>query len=320
MLKIIIRYFFTGLITLTILYPAFAQEKKIYIFPVITLNTDSELGHNYTNTLKEKLSCTEIFDIIEIKNLAFQPETTRNLSISLKKAVDEKCVEMDIKTAVYGYISKKESWYDIKVFLYSFESSNIISSYSDKIYSESEIEYSAKNAAVEFAVKESSIKSSKIFFSSALCPGLGHLLMKKYTKGVLFSSIFGYLMYNYVKLGKPEHIDNPFSTLSAGLYSPSTPTGALLYFYNGEQITYEEYQVLHGRWEQENEPVRQNNEKIKSDRKKIQTGIAAIYLISLIDTIFSSKSLDTRRKIEEKFSFDLYPWGRKPMINFNYRF
>ena len=93
-----------------------------------------------------------------------------------------------------------------------------------------------------------------------------------------------------------------------------------LYYIDGVQVSYEDFHIEYDAWNEKMEPIRRNNEKIKRDKKRLSLFLTGVYLLNLLDSVFTVSSLDMREKIEEKFSFTVEPWKRMPSINFQYRF
>lgn len=307
--------------TLLLFLSGYSQERKIHVFPLIGLNCEPEIGTKYTGILFEKLQKTEIFDINKIEDFSLNNELSGDIFTSLKNSITTFCQEKNIKTAVYGYISKKQSWYDIKVVFYSAGDRNIITSYDDRVFSESFFEESARNCAVHVAARMTSIQGTKVFVASAFCPGLGQILQKKYIKGAVILSSFAYLMYKYANIGNPVEIVSPYrASISMMWISNDQRFYHYTYYRNDVMISQEDYNTGFEQWYNETEPARQRNQRIKDDKNKYKLAMGAAYLINILDTIFFSGQKDIKRKFEEKLSFELNPWGRKRMINFNYRF
>ena len=243
MLKRNFMCIFFFLFILIFSFSTYGQERRIHLFPVISLNCEPETGIKYTGILLEKLLKTEIFDISEIKDFTFNQNLSGDIFTSLKNSINEFCQEKGIKTAVYGYISKKQSWYDIKIVFYSVEDQNTITNYDDRIFSESFMEESAKNCAVHVATRMTSIKGTKVFVASAFCPGLGQIIQKKYIKGAVILGSFVYLMYKYANIGNPVEVVSPYRTnVSLMWISNSQQLYHYTYYLNDVMISQEEYE------------------------------------------------------------------------------
>lgn len=319
----LLRYFLPVVILCVYWESAAAETKKVYLFKMSSINVKSEICREFTKSLKEKLIISEIFDVNEVDDFIYEGGDSKNIIFSLNKAVESECIKRNIKTAIYGYISKKSEWYDVYVVLYSVEGKNMICTFKDRIYDKRFFEASVKDCAVDFASKLSSIKGTKVFFGSALCPGLGHFMMKKYIRGAVYSGVFAFLFYKYATFEKKTHVNEDIYQIVpvVGGYGTGIPNEPIaLYYIDGIQVASEEFHLQYDAWNKEMEPVRKRNEKIEKDKKNLSLCLTGVYLLSLLDSIFSVKSLDMREKIEAKFSFDVKPYGRMPSINFQYRF
>ena len=317
-----IRYLFLVMTVCVFGKSVNADTRKVCLFPISSINVKPEICTEFTRSLKEKLIISEIFDVKDVKNFMFDASESRNVIFSLNRAVESECIKRNIKTAIYGYISKKDTWYDVYVVLYSAEGQSILSTFKDRIYHESNYEAAAKNCTVEFATNVSSIKGTKVFFGSALCPGLGHFMMKKYVRGAVYSGVFAFLFYKYATFEKKTAIDEDkyqiVPVFGISDFTPGEPIA--MYYIDGIQVSSQEFHVRYDAWNEEIEPIRRHNEKIDKDKKRLSLYVTGVYLLSLLDSIFSAKSLDMREKIEAKFSFDVKPYDRIPSINFQYRF
>ena len=293
-------------------------ERKVHLFPIVPINTDIEICRQYSDILKDKLQMTEIFTLFEVQDFSFEPGQFKNIIFSLKDAVTKTCKNKNINSAIYGTIEKKNSLLFVNIYLYTSDGNNIIASFSDKIYNSSDINRSAKDCAVHIGTEVSSIKGTKVFFSSALCPGLGHFLMKKKFRGAAYMGLFAFFVYKYSSAGKLRTPENTFEmlTVESG-FTGAERTVSAWYYINGEEVSFREYNE---RYQNEVVPVLEYNDKVKSRKNKFKLALAGIYLVSLLDTIFSSNEYEIKSRLEEKVSFDVDPFGRKPSINFNYHF
>jgi hypothetical protein len=302
--------------------PAFASVKKIHLFPVVSIDTETKHGANYSTLLREKLFKSQVFNITDVQGFDFRLNSNDDIISKLRIEVTKKAARENAESVIFGYIIKRKQWFEIKIVLFSIIDDNIVSTFTDRVFIEEEFENSAKRCAIEFASRVSSIKGSKIFFSSAFCPGLGHFLMKKYVKSAMIFGSFAYLFYRQVTLGKITEITTDrFRAHTSSMWISDLQSIVITeYYVDGVLVGEEEYNEHYEAWQREVEPLRQRNIKIKEDRKKFQLGLAAVYLINILDTIFSSKDYEIKRRLEEKVTFDVNPWGRQPSINFNYHF
>ena len=299
-----------------------ASVKKIHLFPLVSIDTDKELAINYTDLLKEKLLKSEVFEITDIESFNFDAGTDIDIISRLKTEILKNVSVINAESVVFGYIKKRQQWHEIKIVLYSVLDDNIVSTYSDRVFVVDDFENSAKKCAIEFASRVSSIKGSKIFFASAFCPGLGHFLMKKYLKSAVIFGSFAYIFYKHATLGDITEIaTDRFRAHTSSMWISDLQSIVITeYYVDGVLVSEEVYNEHYEAWQREVEPLRQRNDKIKEDRKKFQLGLAAVYLINILDTIFSSKDYEIKRRLEEKVTLDVNPWGRQPSINFNYHF
>lgn len=193
-----------------------------------------------------------MFDVTFIENFSADLTESRNISYTLKGIINNECTSRGIKTAVYGCIKKNQNWYNVNIVLYLPNGNEVISNFTDKIYTEDGIELSSKDCAIEFAATVSSKKGTLVLFSSAMCPGLRHLLMKKYTKTALYMSTFAFLVYKYTAIDKKINInESRFEIVGAPTRAIRYPEGAE-YYIDGVRVTREVYEAT---WKREIEPL-----------------------------------------------------------------
>ena len=183
-----------------------AQEKKVFLFPIVSESSASELSFKFTDLLKEKLDKAGAFELEIIRDFDYEIKENETPYISVKNAVLSVCTEKNIQSVIYGYLIKRENWYDLKVFFYSVTNDDIISEYSDILHNESGAERQAVNSAVEFVSDYQAVKGLRIFVGSALMPGLGQLFMKDYLKSAIFFGSIGYIIYKYSNVGSPTSL------------------------------------------------------------------------------------------------------------------
>ncbi len=148
------------------------------------------------------------------------------------------------------------------------------------------------------------------------CPGFGHFMMNKKIKGAVYLGVFGLAVYKLAAAGKIKSISDNFELQSSNSGLPGDLQVAI-YFINGIQVS---RQVYYERWNNEVVPVNEHNEKVKSRRKKFGFGLTMVYLVSIIDTIWSSKKYNDKNEIERKISVDINKVGKNFLIRLNYHF
>ena len=316
-------YLLTMLVFLILIFSstALASNKKVNLFTLVSIKAEKEICTKFTALLKEKFLQAEVFEILDSGNLSPVISEGEDLFIALKKIINKDSEQTNIENAVFGYISKKSLWYDVKVYLYTPEYEKLICSFSDRFYNEIEIERSAKNCAIEFASEVSSIMGTKIFFSSALLPGLGQMMMKNYKKSALFLGGFAYLIYKYTALGSKKTIDDSrFQCRNIFIFTGADMINVLNYYIDGEEVSKDTYDREFDKWNEEMEPLREYNRDIDYNRKKFKLVLTGLYLLNIVDTVIGLKEYDIKKRFEEKITFDVNPWSRQPSINFNYHF
>ena len=89
--------FFQALLFIIFISTAAGETKKVYLYPVIPVKAGSELCSKFTGKLKEKLAKSELFEIIELAELDFDPDNNRNIQFSLRKSVEIDCRNRNIR-------------------------------------------------------------------------------------------------------------------------------------------------------------------------------------------------------------------------------
>ncbi|MFC1724708.1 hypothetical protein ACFL4T_03705 [candidate division KSB1 bacterium] len=286
-----------------------AQEKKVFLFPIVSETSASELSFKYTDLLKEKLIKAGAFEVEIIRDFKYELKENDTPYISVKNAVLEVCLQKNIQSAIYGYIIKKENWYDLKVFFHSVSNDDIVSEYSDILHNEAGVERLAVNSAVEFVSDYHAVKGLRIFVGSALMPGLGQLFMKDYLKSALFFGGIGYILYKYSKAGSPKSLENDAEIRVV----ESNSIRKYIYLFKGEEVSYEFLKSLPSEYHK-------YNQELSGRKTNYQLAAAAVYLLNIFDILRSIKSYNDRQRLRNRLTFDAGGFGENPRISLVYSF
>ncbi len=289
---------------------ALADKKKVFFFPMAADKSDIKFSEKYTSSLKNKLEMTDVFNVMEINDFKKSIEEGKNPFELIKGHIDRNYSKGAVESAVFSYLEKSPSGYRVRAYLYFIPDKNVITAFSENVLSEDQIEMSSRDCAIEFASRILSIQGSRLFFSSALIPGMGHFKMKKYIKSALFFGGFSYLIGKYSSIGSLESTDNVFtraeSTTNIGLIRYQ-------YFEKGQEISQDEWDSKRLDW------IDRLNDR-KRKKQYYQVGIGLVYIANILDTIRSMKDNYSKRHLQKKLIYDVMAINGDPSFRLQFRF
>ena len=288
----------------------FAEGKKTYIFPFISLQSEISLCRNYVDILKQKLEKSDEFEIFMIQNFKFKLNKEGDPSAAIKNAVYNYCDIKEIKSAIFGYLDKQEFYHEITVVLYSAEDDNIITKFTDKLYNEDDINNSALNCAADFTARLKSIKSTKYLTASAFMPGLGQFIMKKYVKSAIILSSVGFCIYKYLNAGSMKSVERD---TEIRIVESNNNTQKFIYLYKGKEVSFSYLRSIP-------EQYHKYNHDLDKKKKTWQFTACCVYLVNIIDILFSIKNYNDKQKIKQKLTLDINPSAYKSEICLSFHF
>lgn len=301
------------------------KKKTVHLFKMFTTEETWEEGEEYTSMLIDILKKTEMVNIVEVINVNPVLDTEVNIYKNVKQIIKDKCPELYIESAVFGYILKKEKCYIVYAELYNAKNDEVITRCREVVYFKSHFKSSVKNCAVNIAGRLQEINVARITFNSALIPGLGLMKLKKFGKAALYFGGFLGLIIIDRKYGNDllPYDRTKFSksfAFSRQNVIPDAPPQYYDYYIDGILTPIDEWLEKRAVWSLENEETKIHNDKLEAKRSKLRLGIVILYIANIIDTAVSAKSLSNRSQLEDKVSFDFLPLKRRPTIKFNYHF
>lgn len=282
-----------------------SNEQETYLFNIVCTKSDKNMGLKYTNILYDKLKRTDVFNILLYENFELMLENTDSTYIKIKESVLKNCFNKKIRSVIFGFLMPRNNILDLRIVFYSVEDDEIITEFSDRLYSEHEIEKSAENCALEFATRHNSIKSTRYFFGSLFMPGLGQFMMKNYLRSLIFSSGVGYCLYEYSTAGSTKSFDKDAEIrVEHNIYT---------YYFNGNRVTYTFLEKMRMEY-------RTFNKELQKKKERFEVAAAFIYLINIADILVSIKEYNSRIMLKRKLSVNVYPSKDNLQIALRYRF
>ena len=288
---------------------SFAAGKKTYIFPIVPLNSEIDFCGEYTDILKQKLEKSDVFKIFLAQDFNFTLKKDDIPDAALRRSVYNYCDIREIKSAIYGYITKEGSSYNIFIILYSAEDDNIIQRFNDHLVIKSEIYSSALDCAVDFVAGLNSIQSARYVTSSAFLPGLGQLEMKKYLKSTLIFGGFGFYLYKLISAGSFKSVEDDTEIRVVEINF----SRRFIYLYKGNEVSRSFLETIPDEYNK-------YNHDLEKKRHRFQLFIGCIYLYNILDIIFSIKEYNDKLRIKKKLNVDVIPGDKNTTISLSYRF
>ncbi|MFC1724390.1 hypothetical protein ACFL4T_02095 [candidate division KSB1 bacterium] len=302
------KKFLQLILTLIFVSSVSGGDKKVHLFPIISVGTNNSLTEKYSEILKEKLLKTGIFSVHFYKDFKYITEDDSNLRYRIKEAIKKESLDKGYSSVIYGFMTQISGGYRINIALYSPGEDNIITEFFDRIYTEEGIERSAIKCALEFASRLKSIQGSRIYVASMMMPGLGQLMMKKYLRGALFMGSFVYFVSKNFSTKSPNTVER--MTFSSYLSHPDR-----IYTVNGRRVDYDTWNRL----KTEYDDAVYSNQGLNDKKRKLQLAAGLVYIFNIIDTLILTKDYNDKRKIERKLYVSLDS-HRNPSIALNFNF
>lgn len=282
----------------------FAEEKKVFMFPVVSDNSVVLLKNIFSKELKESILKTGLFNIIDVDDFETTMEQSEDLFETLKNKVENKCLNTEMDLVVFGYFYKKVHQFDVRMVLYSSKNHKIVADYSEYIYGEGEIKKHAENCAILFGTKILRKKGDKLLLNSLLLPGLGHFQMKKYFKSAVYFGGTAFFLYKYFSAGKEKLEVNP------GFFRIILVDDMPIHTIEGEPVTEEEY----NRRMEINTANHEYNEDL-AQKKGIYAVVAGMfYAVNFVDALLTTNSVYGRRPVEKKVRLSVVPTGKTSYV------
>ena len=188
------------------------------------------------------LDKSEVFNIIlhNEDNSTFKDKS--NIFDRIRREINRNCKENNIKDAIFGCLLKTGSQYYIRIALYSAVNDKIVIERKAVIQNIKAIDYHAYNFTIEFASEINSIEGTRLFFASAIIPGLGQLIMKKYIRGAFFTGAFCYFVYKNFSIEEARYVKfRRFTRTLCGVDDYFYTIDGIAYSYNTWISKYSEY-------------------------------------------------------------------------------
>lgn len=288
-----------------------AGTKKIYFFPLASSRAESFISQKYNKVLKDNLSKTEIFEIVEVENFNYLIKSDFGFFKTLRETVEKECEGKDYRLITYGYIKG----YQIRIVLYSPAEKKVISEFKEMFYGDKNINESTKKCALKLATDLNTENHPRGTLISAAIPGLGHLLTGRYFRGTAYLVGFSYYLYKYATAGKKRFVYNDLEFREIEYYGEKT------YLFNGNTISYEEWYTKR----RDNYKNMVYNADLNAKKDDILHKLGWVYMINLVDTVVTDlfvaiNSLTLQSKLEQRLSFNVQTSTFDTRFCISYRF